>query len=371
MGFALAGVSAARGTDHREELLAWLEAGKHGSMGWLARNVEERMDPGRVLAGAKSVVMVGDVYAATGAAEPPLSSKTPTSPPPPRNGAGERGKIARYARGDDYHEVIKQRLHALCDSLRARYPSEEFRAFVDTAPVLEREHAVRAGLGWIGKHTLLIHPQLGSWMLLGGVLTTLELAPPEEQHAITDHCGTCTRCIDACPTKAITPYSVDARRCISYLTIERREAIPEEFHGAIGEWLFGCDVCQEVCPHNREQPRNPDRKEGGFTPQPAYTPRHDSFDLLEVLGWSEDDRRAALARSAMKRAKLEMWKRNALIVAGNVMRKSTASRTGRRGDPRQPPSSELRQRVQEIARDEGECEMVRETASAVLRTSRS
>ncbi|MBL8745323.1 MAG: tRNA epoxyqueuosine(34) reductase QueG [Phycisphaerae bacterium] len=344
MGFACAGISAARATDHREALLAWFRAGKHGSMEWLARHAEARMDPSLVLAGAKSVIMVGDVYARGQGA--PVSAQRST-------GAAERGRIARYARGDDYHDVVKKRLHSLCDLLRGRFPQAEFRAFVDTAPVLEREHAVRAGLGWIGKHTLVIHPQLGSWMVLGGILTTLDLSPPAEQRVVPDHCGTCTRCIDACPTRAITPYEVDARRCISYLTIERREAIPEEFHAAVGDWLFGCDICQEVCPHNRDRRDDPRGEGPGVRVNPAYTPRHDSFDLLEVLGWTEGDRRAALSGSAMKRAKLDMWKRNALVVAGNALF------AGAHGP--------LVRRLEEIARDERESDLVRETARAVLK----
>lgn len=341
LGFALAGVCEARATDRRAEFLAWLDAGKQGGMSWLAERVEERMDPARLLPGARSIIMVADVYAETGASE--ASSKTPQ----PRL---LEGTIARYARGDDYHAVMKRRLHQLCDALRERFPSERFRAFVDTAPVLEREHAARAGLGWIGKHTLLIHPHLGSWFFLGGVLTTLELPPPEEQRPIADHCGTCTRCIDACPTRAIRPWSVDATRCISYLTIEHRGPIAEEFHVPIGRWLFGCDICQEVCPHNRAREVSPAREQG-TRPHPAYAPRRDSFDLLGVLGWTEEDRRRALARSALKRAKPDMWKRNALIVAGNVL--------AERDEPA------LRRRIEEVACDGHECEMVRETARAV------
>jgi len=262
----------------------------------------------------------------------------------PRVGGTGIGKIARYARGRDYHDVIKKRLHALCDRLREEFPGEEFRAFVDTAPVLEREYAARAGLGWVGKHTLLIHPRVGSYLLLGGVLTTMELAENEE--AVADHCGTCTRCIDACPTNAITPYSVDATRCISYLTIERREAIAEEFHGPIGDWMFGCDVCQEVCPHNSA------RGEGweGARVLAEYSPRRAGFDVMEVLGWTEEDRRGAFSGSSMKRATLAMMKRNAIIVAGNV--------AGR--DPR------VLQLLAQVVADTGEPEMVRGTARAVL-----
>lgn len=335
LGFAAAGVCGVEPSAWGSEFEAWLAQGKHGSMGYLERNLAIRLDPGRLLPGARSAIMVADLYESRGAAS---DSKV----------APGRGRIARYARGLDYHQVIKKRLHELCDALRERYPDEEFRAFVDTAPVLERELAARAGLGWTAKHTLVIHPRLGSYALLGGALTTLELEAPEEQRRVEDHCGTCTRCIEACPTDAIAPYSVDASRCISYLTIERREAIAEEFYEEIGDWLFGCDICQEVCPHNSPRPEGADVGE----PHEAYAARRDSFDLLEVLGWSEEDRRAAFTTSALKRATLAMFKRNALIVAGNQLREREAP--------------ELRARIESVAVDDAEDEMVRATARAVL-----
>jgi len=338
LGFAAAGICDAGPTTRPEELIAWLEAGRAGSMDYLRRHLDIRLDPRRLLPGVRSILMVADLYAARGASQdPPLQSG--------------RGRIARYARGRDYHDVIRKRLHVLADTLRAELapgPPAEFRAFVDTAPVLEREYAARAGLGWIGKHTLLIHPRLGSYTLLGGIATTLELTPPPGQEVITNHCGTCTRCIEACPTGAITPYSVDASRCISYLTIERREAIDPVFHSAIGDWIYGCDICQEVCPHN--SPR-PDRAAVGEI-NPAYAPARDSFDLLEVIGWSEDARRAAFASSALKRATLAMMKRNAIISAGNSLT--------RRDDPG------LRARLRQVSDDASEPELVRLTARQVL-----
>ncbi len=208
---------------------------------------------------------------------------------------------------------MKKRLHELCDALAAEYPGAGFRAFVDTAPVMERELSLRAGLGWIGKHTLLIHPRLGSYMLLGGVMTTLKISDAAAK-VEPDHCGTCTRCIDACPTQAITPYSVDARRCISYLTIERRGEIEESLQSQMGEWIFGCDVCQEVCPHNSVRPAG---IEVGAAHE-AYAPAREMLDAIAVLRWTEEDRRRELAGTAMTRAKLEMLKRNALIVVGNA-----------------------------------------------------
>lgn len=342
-GFAAAGVCALDPLERAEFLRDWLAAGKHGSMGYLAEHAELRVDPVQILPGARSAIMVADLYAdRAGNQDPPL---------PPG-----RGRVARYARGRDYHKLVKKRLHALADALQAEFPDARFRAFVDTAPVPERPLAARAGLGWIGKNTLLIHPRIGSYWLLGGVLTTLELEPPPEQRPVADHCGGCTRCIDACPTGAITPYSVDARRCISYLTIERRPPIDPEFHAPIGDWLYGCDVCQQVCPYNA--PRDPAwTARHSPPPHEQYAPRRDppdSFDLLNVLGWNEDDRREAFTASAMKRATLDMMKRNALIVAGNQLA---------RGED----LPELRGRIEEIANAPDEPEMVRDTARSVLR----
>ncbi len=171
--------------------------------------------------------------------------------PTPVDEPGKHGKIAQYALGEDYHELIKERLHALADWLRGTSNCRTLCG-VDTVPVMEKELAARAGIGWIGKNTCLINSGIGSWLLLGEILTTLSL--PADAPA-TDHCGSCTRCIDACPTRAIVePYHLDARRCISYLTIEHRGEIPPDLHAPIGDWLYGCDICQDVCPHNRRPP---------------------------------------------------------------------------------------------------------------------
>lgn len=199
LGFALAGVCDARASEFAGDLRDWIGAGKHGSMGYMAEHAAVREDPSRVLEGARSAVLVADLYATRDASVDELLEP------------GE-GRVARYARGKDYHDVLKKRLIRLADELRAEFPGAGFRVFTDTAPVMERELAARAGLGWTGKHTLLIHPKVGSYFLLGGILTTLDLEPPVGQAVVTDHCGSCTRCIDACPTGAITPYSVDARK---------------------------------------------------------------------------------------------------------------------------------------------------------------
>jgi epoxyqueuosine reductase len=337
LGFAGAGIADAAPSAHVEAMRQWLAEGRHGSMGYLERNLELRLDPAALMPGARSLIMVADQYA--------LRDDAPYTGADP-----DGGRIARYAQGRDYHAQMKRRLHALCDALRDEHEGHEFRAFVDTAPVLEREHAARAGLGWVGKHTLLIDPRRGSYFFLGGVLTTLPIRPPTQQRPVADHCGTCTRCIDACPTDAITPYSVDASRCIAYLTIEHRGPIDPEFHEPIGDWLFGCDICQEVCPHN--SPRD-DAVDVG-RPNEAYEARARSFNLLEVLGWDADARGEAFKASALKRATLDMMRRNALICAGNALQ--------RVDDPA------LRARIESVARDENEPPLVRETAREVLRS---
>lgn len=333
LGFALAGICRAEPTGRAEALRAWLAAGRHGEMEYLERHADRLVDPRRLLPGAQSIICVADRY----------HDGTPDAPPDPD--VPVRGRVARYARGDDYHKVIKRRLFALCDELKTRYPDDDFRACVDTAPLLEREHAERAGLGAAGKHTLLIERGVGSYVLLGEVVTTLALAP--STHAAPDPCGTCTRCIDACPTGAITPWSVDATKCISYLTIEHRTAIAPALAAATGDWIFGCDVCQEVCPHNQPSQRTREARV-----HPAYESRHPSFDVGTVLAWTGSDRREAFARSALKRAKLDMMKRNALIVAANALRS--------RDDPA------LRARIETIAADETEPPLVRETARRAL-----
>jgi epoxyqueuosine reductase len=347
LGFALAGVCAAEPTSYERQLIEWLDGGKHGEMEYLARNTAQRVDPATMLPGARSIICVADRYAADTASSQ-QGGKSTSEVMAAGGNPRIRGRIARYARGDDYHAAMKKRLQRLCDELRAVFPGDLFRACVDTAPVLEREHAQRAGLGAVGKHTLLIQPGAGSYLLLGEILTTLEIAPSRSMRDINP-CGSCTRCIEACPTNAITPWSVDARRCISYLTIEHRSMIDEQFHRAMGDWIFGCDICQEVCPHNQ-----PTEAKRGLQVEvsEAYRSRRDGLDLLEVLGWTEESRRAAFVRSSMKRAKLAMLKRNALIAAGNAVEREGAGR-------------ELRERISAAAGDLNESPLVRDTARVV------
>lgn len=223
-----------------------------------------------------------------------------------------------YAWGRDYHRIVKAKLFTMADRMRAEWGENlQTKACVDTAPILEREMAAAAGIGWIGKNTLVLNDRLGSYFFLGALVTTAELLP---DRPMEDHCGTCTACLDACPTGAFpAPYEMDASRCISYLTIEHRGEIAQEFHEPLGEWVFGCDVCQEVCPHNRSAPVT---SEPGFTAHVAGS----SVSLGPMLAWSVEDYRAKLSGSAMKRAKLNMLKRNAAIVQRNHGRGTIAER---------------------------------------------
>lgn len=315
-GFALAGIASAEPSEHADAVRQWVADGKHGTMGWIENHLDIRVDLEKLLPGAKSVVAVCDAYAAAGGDES-TDRITPSDPP--------QGKIARYAWGDDYHKVLKKRLHGLADTLAAQHPDAAFRTAVDTAPALERELAARAGLGWQGKNTMLIHPRHGSYTLLGLIATTLEL-PTSEQLGFpgltvpaTDHCANCTRCIDACPTDAIAAegYSIDATRCVSYLTIEHRQPMADELLTGVGEWIAGCDICQEVCPYNAIGQRNPLPIHERYDPGPRKF--DEGLDLLDVLLWTAEDRVRVLRGSALKRIKLDMFRRNALIAIGNVL----------------------------------------------------
>ena len=363
-GFAICGFAPALPPERGGAMLQWLAQGRHGEMGYLAEHVSVRLDPRELLPGARTVVCVADRYHAD----------VPHSPLPGVVGESRvhrlpTGRVARYAWGDDYHRVIRRRLHAVCDALRLLFPGESFRTTVDTAPLLERPIAQSAGLGWVGKHTLLIHPRLGSWMLLGEVLTTLrlqwadELAGADQPGGVmTDHCGQCTRCIDACPTRCIDPagYALDATRCVSYLTIEHRGRIDPSLHAGMGDWVAGCDVCQEVCPYNA----SPDESPGVLA---AYAPRAwaPAPPLIELLRWTPQQRGAALEASALKRIKPEMLRRNAAIAAGNALL---------RPPPGLAPEDlmELRRELERLVGDATEPALVREAASdALARVARS
>jgi len=297
LGFDLVGVASAEPSRFRDYFRKWLDDGQAGSMAYLNNRFDERADPAAYFPGAQSVICVA------------LNYYTELEPRPPAE-SGQQGRVARYALGEDYHKLIKDRLYSLADWIREATHCRT-RCGVDTAPVMEKELAARAGIGWVGKNTCVINPEIGSWLLLGEILTTLSL--PADAPA-TDHCGSCTRCIDACPTSAIVgPYQLDARRCISYLTIEHRGEIPPDLHAPIGDWLYGCDVCQDVCPHNRRAPTTTD---------PAMQPRFTSgsLNVNDVLRWTDEDYRSAVKGSAMKRVKLPQLQRNAAIVTSNLER---------------------------------------------------
>ncbi|MGA9631790.1 MAG: tRNA epoxyqueuosine(34) reductase QueG [Candidatus Acidiferrales bacterium] len=305
LGFDLCGVApvAAEYLAELSRLPEWLDRGYAGEMKYL--HDARRADPRQVLDGAKSMIVVA------------LNYNTPHEPSPPAGDAGDaapHGWISRYAWGDDYHDVLRERLNALIAEMRAQI-SEPFeaRAYVDTGPIIERVAAKYAGLGWLGKNTCLIHPKLGSWLFLGVILTTLDLEPTlaPGQPPPADLCGTCTRCLDACPTQAFPePYVLDARRCVSYLTIELRGEIPEELRPQIGNAVIGCDICQDVCPWNRKAPA---------VALAAFEPRERLFspELEWLSSLSQEEFSAVFRKSAVKRAKWRGIVRNACVALGN------------------------------------------------------
>jgi epoxyqueuosine reductase len=237
LGFARTGCTPIAPLGRDAFVAAWLAEGRAGDMAWLGTHVPARLDPRVQHPWARSVITVAYPY-------------RPPAAPPVRWREELRGRVAAYALGSDYHGRVRTLLRTLAERLAATFPGARFRGEVDTAPLLEREWAARAGVGWVGKHTLVLERAAGSWFLLGELLTDLEL---DGDLPVADHCGGCTRCLAACPTGALEPYRMDPRRCISYLTIEHRGAIPESLRAAVGGWIFGCDLCQEACPWNRER----------------------------------------------------------------------------------------------------------------------
>lgn len=287
LGFDLVAVGPADPPDHGAELRRWVEAGHVGTMTYLARRVEERLHPERVLPGAQSVLCVALNYF-QGEAED--ESWRP---------------VARYAWGRDYHDVIGPRLERLAAFL-AEASGARSRGYVDTGPVLERDLAARAGLGWIGKNTMLLHPELGSWFFIGVLLTTAALTPDEP---LADRCGSCRACLDACPTGAfVAPYVLDARRCISYLTIEHRGDIDPALRAGMAGWQFGCDRCQDVCPWNRKAPET---REPAFEPERPYPGAH------AVSAMTDEALRLRFRGTALLRAKPAGLRRNASIFLDN------------------------------------------------------
>ncbi len=303
LGFELVGIAAAGPADGFDSFRAWLDAGHAGEMGYLSRHADARRHPDSILPGVRSVVMVGMSYHFP-AADPPL---------PPL-----AGRIARYARGVDYHDLLRDRLNRLLEWVGRAAPDCRGRGVVDTAPLLERDFARRAGLGWVGKNTMLLNRRLGSYLFLGALLLDLELHPDAAHESF--HCGTCTACLDACPTGAfVAPGQLDARRCISYLTIELKGQVPDELRAGVGDWAFGCDVCQEVCPWNR-------KASAGTEPGLAARPDLVAVDLVELLGLSEEEFRRRFRGTALLRSKRRGLLRNAALVLGN------------RGDPAALPA---------------------------------
>ena len=296
-GFELAGVAAALPAADAERYREWVAAGFAGEMRYLVdRRAGVREDPRRLLESARSLVSVGKLY------------QTPW-PHTTRFDEAGRGWISRYAWGDDYHEVMRAGLEHLAARIaeRAGGAGFEWRAVVDTAPLLERSYARLAGLGWIGKNTCVINQQQGSWFFLGELLVSLEIAPDAPP---PDRCGTCTRCIDACPTAAIIPgRGLDATRCISYFTIELRGAVPEEFREGVGAHVFGCDICQDVCPWNRRAP---------MTEEAAFAPRHFAPPLEEMARLDEGEFRAMFRGTPVSRSRWRGFLRNVAVAMGNT-----------------------------------------------------
>lgn len=301
LGFQLAGVTDAVSPLHLGEFKHWLSSGFAGEMHYLGNRSEAYEHPANVLDGVRSILMLGMTYPGGGPA-------TPATP--------GTGLVARYARGsEDYHDLIHRRLGQLRESLLELVPGALARGVVDTAPLLERDFAQLAGLGWIAKNTMLIHRELGSWFFLAALLTDQPLVADNPFTA--DHCGSCRACLDACPTDAFPqPYVLDASRCISYLTIELRSPVPRSLRSPSGDWVFGCDICQEVCPWNgtaRETLADPLGLRERLAPRESWK----NPTLAWVLGLDEDTWRVATRRSALRRARYRGLLRNALVAAGN------------------------------------------------------
>ncbi len=300
-GFDRAGVASLAPPEHGGAFLRWLERGDQAGMEYLSRRLEARLDPKTILPGARSALCVALQYH-------PLSRDE-----------GEGGepegdlwpRVARYARGRDYHDVMGERLKLLASRIAAEFPGAESRPYVDTGPVLERGLAARAGLGVVGKNTNLLHPEGGSWFLLGELFLTLDLDP---DLPLADLCGSCTRCLEACPTGALPePFRLDSNRCISYWTIEHRGPLPEAAREMVGEWVFGCDVCQEVCPWNAA----PLAGGTGAHRELALPAERAELDLARLLNLSREEYVPRFRGSPMKRPKLPGLQRNAAVAMGN------------------------------------------------------
>ena len=298
IGFDLCGVARVDSYPELAFLAEWLDRGYAATMDWMRRSADRRADVRHVLPGARSVIVTATLYNT----DRPYSSDM----------GSDVARISRYAWGDDYHDVLKARLEGLLAWMRAQSSGTfDARAYVDTGPVQERVYAQYAGLGWIGKNTCLINPEIGSWLFLGEIITTLDLEPDTQG---LEQCGSCTRCLDACPTGALVePGVLDSTRCLSYLTIEHRGDVPAEYHAAIGTHVYGCDICQEVCPYNQPAPVSNDA---------AWQPRAglDLPRLVELSNRSDDGLRALVRGTPMTRAKVAGLRRNVAIAIANLER---------------------------------------------------
>ncbi len=295
LGFSKVGiVPAAPLHDERPKLEEWLGRNYHGNMNWMARDPEKRTDPRQLFPPAKSVVVVA------------LNYYTPGE----HSSTSDTGKVSRYAWGDDYHDILSSKLKVLLTWIKEQAPETDGKVCVDIQPMMDKAWARRAGLGWIGKHTNLITTEYGSWIFLGELLLNIDLDYDTEQ--VEDHCGSCTLCIDSCPTQAITePYVVDSNKCISYATIELRDpTIPDNVSEHLEGWMYGCDICQDVCPWNRFEQ---------VTEESRFQPRHGNINarLSELLELTQDDYAERFRGSAMKRAKLSGLQRNARTLLNN------------------------------------------------------
>jgi epoxyqueuosine reductase len=294
IGFDLVGIAAAASPGGLEHFQDWLRQGFDGEMAWMSRREDAYQHPRNVLAGVRSVIMLGLNYRC----DDPVAL-----------GPGQ-GRVSRYAWSDaDYHAVARERMARLAEFLHARCPGCRTRGTIDSAPILERDFARAAGLGWFGKNTMLINKRQGSWIFLAGLLTDVQLEPDATHE--TAHCGTCTRCLDACPTNAFPePYVLDSRKCIAYLTIELDGPIPASLRTGVGEWLFGCDICQDVCPWNKKSPRKND---------PAFRPRSDlnPVELGQLFNLGEEEFARAFGKNALARPGRAGLLRNAAIALGN------------------------------------------------------
>jgi len=318
-GFAAVGIADIALDSEAAGFKAWIAADHHGEMEYMARHGDKRWRPDELQPGTQSVICVAMNYwpqqAAAGA-------------PAPRHGDGwpegalsaldlqadsrDRAYVSRYALGRDYHKVLRNRLQAFAEAINTQVVQHEFRVFTDSAPVMEIPLAIKAGLGWRGKHTLLLNRERGSFFFLGDIYTSLKLSPPADEERARDHCGSCRACMDVCPTQAIVaPHRLDARRCISYLTIELKGAIPEELRKPIGNRIYGCDDCQLVCPWN---------KFARTASVPDFEPRNglDAATLVELFAWTEADFNERLQGSPIRRIGHERWLRNIAVALGNA-----------------------------------------------------